>query len=480
MRRVTARSPSGSDRNVSGYLRGGRAADCLQQVTSTVTGALAMSAFLSEVPATWADLPPEDRANEALPTSSILPPSSAWTEASLPTVAATVTTSTGGPVYTPYRVITPAVTVGPGRNSAPERAAAIGRLCDFYLRATTAAARVLYPNMQRLPSPERFADTAGVADGDTGVAFGGHADALDWLETERANLVTTVTWAAGHEPREAAWLIADAMRGYLWMRRYAADWLAVAEAGLAAAADGLAADGHEDDRERRAIAAANISLAQAKRLLTRYDAAADHLEQAAALAQRAGWQQGAAAAFGSLANVYRDQGRMAESADNHRRALGIYRATGGRGGAATSLVNLGNVLLETGKAADAVAHLEQALAIHREIGARTAEGNVLNSLGCAYLIQGASEAAQRYFDAALAVHRESGSLEGEADDLSNMAELHIDACLLDRARELAMASLALARRSGERRIKSTRTTRSARRRGIRETWRRVPAPPGGA
>jgi tetratricopeptide (TPR) repeat protein len=339
---------------------------------------------------------------------------------------------------------------------ALERAAAIGRLCDFYLRAASAAARVLYPNMQRLPLPERLADAAGAPDGapdgDTGVAFGGHADALDWLETERANLVTTVTWAAGHEPREAAWLIADALRGYFWMRRYAADWLAVAEAGLAAAAAGLVAGGHEDDRERRAMAAAHISLAQAQRWLTRYDTAADHLERAAALAQRAGWQQGAAAAFGSLANVYRDQGRMAESAENHRRALAVYRATGGRGGEATSLVNLGNVLLETGNAADAVAHLEQALAIHREIGARAAEGNVLNSLGCAHLIQGAPEPAKRYFDAALAAHRETGSLEGEADDLSNMAELHIEAGRLDRARELAMASLALAREAGERRV----------------------------
>jgi DNA-binding SARP family transcriptional activator/Tfp pilus assembly protein PilF len=330
-----------------------------------------------------------------------------------------------------------------------EREAAIGRLCDFYLRATTAAARVLYPNMQRLPLPARLGDPAAVADRDTGAAFGGHADALDWLETERANLVTTVTWAAGHGPREAAWLIADAMRGYFWMRRYAADWLAVAAAGLAAAGP---AGSREDDGEPRAMAAAHISLAQAERLLTRYDVAADHLEQAAALARRAGWQQGTAAAFGSLANVYRDQGRMAESADNHRRALEVYRATGGRGGEATSLVNLGNVLLETGNAADAVAHLEQALAIHREIGARTAEGNVLNSLGCAHLIQGATQDAQRYFDAALAVHRETGSLEGEADDLSNMAESHIDAGRLDRARELAMASLALARRSGERRI----------------------------
>jgi DNA-binding SARP family transcriptional activator/tetratricopeptide (TPR) repeat protein len=329
---------------------------------------------------------------------------------------------------------------------APESEAAIGRLCDFYLRATTAAARVLYPNMQRLPLPPRLGDSTGDADGDAGVAFAGHADALAWLEAERANLVTTVTWAAGHGPREAAWLIADAMRGYFWTRRYAADWLAVAEAGLAAAG------GQEDDREPRAMAAAHISLAQAQRWLTRYDAAADHLERAAALAERAGWQQGAAAAFGSLANVYRDQGRMAESADHHRRALEIYRATGSRGGEATSLVNLGNVLLETGNAADAVTHLTRALAILREIGARTAEGNVLNSLGCAHLIQGTPEAAQRYFDAALAVHRETGSLEGEADDLSNMAELHIDTGRLDRARELAMASLALARESGERRI----------------------------
>ena len=100
----------------------------------------------------------------------------------------------------------------------------------------------------------------GDADGDAGIAFAGHADALDWLETERANLVTTVTWAAGHGPREAAWLIADAMRGYFWMRRYAADWLAVAEAGLAAAG------GQADDGEPRAMAAAHISLAQAQAL----------------------------------------------------------------------------------------------------------------------------------------------------------------------------------------------------------------------
>ena len=44
-----------------------------------------------------------------------------------------------------------------------EREAATGRLCDFYLRAATAAGQVLYPNMQRLPLPERLAGTGSGA-----------------------------------------------------------------------------------------------------------------------------------------------------------------------------------------------------------------------------------------------------------------------------------------------------------------------------
>lgn len=48
-----------------------------QQVTSTVVGVLAMSAFRLEVPARWADLASADKVNEALSTSSILPLSSA-------------------------------------------------------------------------------------------------------------------------------------------------------------------------------------------------------------------------------------------------------------------------------------------------------------------------------------------------------------------------------------------------------------------
>lgn len=319
--------------------------------------------------------------------------------------------------------------------AAADLDSATSRLFDFYLRATDAAARVLHPNMQRLSLPERLESSEG---------FGTHAEALGWLEAERPNLVAAVTWeASGDGQREAAWLIADAMRGYFWMRRYAADWLAVAEAGLAAATAGA---------EPRAMAAAHLSLAQAKRWLARYPDAATHLVQARDLALRAGWDEGAAAALGSLANVYRDQGRLADAAAHHQQAGDIYQRTGSRGGEATSLGNLGNVLLELGRVAEALGYLTRSLAIYQEIGARPAEAHLLNSVGCAHLILGRFPEGLDHLERALELHRETGSREGEADDLNNLAELHRDEGSHAKARELASASLALARESGDQRI----------------------------
>ncbi|HEY7143945.1 MAG TPA: BTAD domain-containing putative transcriptional regulator [Streptosporangiaceae bacterium] len=338
--------------------------------------------------------------------------------------------------------------------SAAERAAATGRLYGFYLRSADAAARVLHPNMQRLPAPGAGAGPgpgpgSGPADDDPAgaraesVVFTAHAGALAWLEVERPNLVAIVTAAAAHGPGETAWLLADALRGYFWMRRYAGDWLTVAESGLAAAQAGP---------DPGAMAAAHLSLAQAKRWLARYPAAAGHLTEARELARQAGWRQGEAAALGSLANVYRDQGRLAESAEHHRQARDIYRQTGGLGGEATSLGNLGNVLMELGRLPESIDCLTRGLAIYRQIGARHAEGNMLNSLGCACVIQGQLGPARQHLDQALALHRETGSREGEADDLNNTAELHLDAGEYQLAGELAGASLSLARESGDRRI----------------------------
>jgi DNA-binding SARP family transcriptional activator len=322
-------------------------------------------------------------------------------------------------------------------DSEADQQAAISRLCDFYVRTTDAAARLLYPQMQRLPLPESAA-CAGESR-----TFDSPAAALAWLEAERANLVATVARAAARGPRQAAWLIADAMRGYFWRGRHTQDWLAVGHAGLAAAQAG---------HEPRAMAAARLSLAQAERWLAHYPAALGHLVQAQILARQGDWRQGEAAALGSLANVYRDQGRLAESADHHRQARDIYRQTGGAAGEAISLGNLGNVLLESGNLSEAIDHMTQGLAIYRRIDAPNGQAFMLNSLGCGYAVQGRPAEARGHFQQALDLHRDTASLEGEADDLNNLAELHRDAGEYDQAAQLARSSLSLARESGDRRV----------------------------
>jgi DNA-binding SARP family transcriptional activator/tetratricopeptide (TPR) repeat protein len=322
---------------------------------------------------------------------------------------------------------------GPG-----ERAAAIGRLYDFYLRTADTAARLLYPQMQRLPLPPatRPSPDGLVAD---------PVAALAWLEAERGNLVAAVERAAAEGPRPLAWLLVDALRGYFWMRRYTPEWLAAGGAALAAATA-------EADHE--GLAAAHLCLAQAHRFLSHHDLAVDHFAEAVAHAGRAGWRHGEAAATGSIANVYRDQGRLADAAEYHRRARTVFRRIGEPGGEAVSLTNLGNVQLESGALADGAANLGRALAIYRRIGAHNAQAHVLNSLGCAHHWQGDLDAAADHLGRALDLHRGAGSREGEADTLNNLAEVHRDAGRLAEARRLAEASLSIAVDAGDRRIEA--------------------------
>jgi DNA-binding SARP family transcriptional activator len=367
-------------------------------------------------------------------------------------------------------------------DAAGERAAAARRLYDFHLATATAAAALLYPQMQRLP-----------VEVGSGLSFPSPAAALAWLDAERSTMVALVRRAArnddgpggndrraaghdrraarnddgpggndrraaghdglpaegdrraGEDTRRAAWLLADALRGYFWTRRYADDWLATASGGLAAAEAGGDAHGQ---------AAAHLSLAQAYRSLSRHDEAVTHFDQARTQAGLAGWRQGEAAALGSVANVYRDLGRLAEAADRHGQALALYRETGGRGGEAVSLGNLGNVLVESGRIAEGVDRLTEGMALYRELGSVNGRALMHNSLGYAHLGAGRIDVALAEFDQALALHREAGSGEGEADTLVNMAEAHREAGRHHDAFRLGLAGLALAVEAADRRLEA--------------------------
>jgi len=318
-----------------------------------------------------------------------------------------------------------------------ERAAAMLRLYEFYLRTAGAAAKLLYPQMQRLPEP---------AGGRPGLTFGGSAAALAWLDAERPTMVALVRHGGQAAPlRRHTWLLADTLRGYFWTRRYADDWLTTAAGGLAAATAA-------DDPHGRA--AAHLSLAQAYRSLSRHEAAVEHFAQARIDAGLAGWRQGEAAALGSLANLYRDQGRLTDAAEHHRQALAIYRDTGGRGGEAVSLGNLGNVLIESGSLAEGIARLTEGMALYHELGSVNGQAMMHNSLGYAHLGAGRIDAALAAFDRALVLHREAGSREGEADTMVNMGEANREAGAYPEATGLARSGLDLAVDVGDRRIQA--------------------------
>jgi tetratricopeptide (TPR) repeat protein len=203
---------------------------------------------------------------------------------------------------------------------------------------------LLYPEMLRLPVPKA---TTGLP----GTVFHDHTGALAWLEAELANLVAAVRHAAEHGPRPAAWRLADTLRGYFWRRRHMVDWLAVAQAGLAAT------EGQDD---LQAKAAAHRHLGLVCQCLGDYAHAVGHYTNAVALARQAGWVEGQAAVLGDLALVQTDLGQLQQAADRHIQLLALNREIGSKAGQAIALGNLGAVTREMGRLEQAADYLTQA------------------------------------------------------------------------------------------------------------------------
>ena len=320
--------------------------------------------------------------------------------------------------------------------TAGERDAATRGLLDRYLHTTDAAARLLYPEKLRLPLRAPDAQPpAPVA------SFDDHTQALAWLDAERANLVAAVQHAGAHGLQAAAWLLADSLRGYFWLRMHTVDWLTVARAGLAAA---------EADGDLRGQAAARLSLADLHNRQGRYQQAVEHYSRASRLARESGWPEGESTTPSNLGIVYWQSGRLREAADHLTRALEIDRETGWLAGQAVKHGNLGNLYLELGSLPEATDHLTQALALHRRLGSRSGEAMSLATLGATCHALGRLDQAVDHLTAALTLIREVGYRGVEAETLRLLAAVHRDAGRHNQALELAQAAVALARDTGDR------------------------------
>ena len=339
-------------------------------------------------------------------------------------------------------------------DSDSARRAAVQRLLDHYLGRVNEAARVLYPEILRVP--------AAAVEGAAMPAFDSHAAALAWLDAERANLVATVGSTAAEGPRAAAWLLADSLRGYFHLRMHTVDWLAVAGHGLAAAAADSAGDGQ---------VAAELSLGDAHWRLSRYPEALDHYTRAAELAATTGWERGRAAVLGNLGNVLQQSGRLDEAAARYAEALAIAGKTGWFTGLAANLENLGAVYWELGRLAEAADHHQRGLAIYRQLESTFGQAVLLTSLGEVCHALGRTDEAFDHLTRALDLHRVVGNIGGEAETLRDLAVVHRDTGDVDQGSELADAALALAQDAGDRRYEADALNTVATIRQLRGAYR---------
>lgn len=309
-----------------------------------------------------------------------------------------------------------------------DRAAGWERLLEHYLDTLDAAARQLYPNTLRLardtrqtrPEPARFAD---------------HSQAAAWIDSELSTLQAAVLAAAETGPLPAAWLLADALRGYFQLQGTVLPWKAIAAAGLRAA---------ETTGDELAQAVSHLSLAGAYARQDRYGDALRHGERALALAGTVRWVDGEVAAHRALGNLRRLCGQADEATDHLERALALADPAD-RSLCASIVENIGILNHELGRLDEAADHYIHALELLPESRSPMEAAQVLTDLGDVLHSLGRSGEALDRLEEALTLHRELADRGREAYNLRCQAEVHRDAGRLDRALALAETALDLAR-----------------------------------
>lgn len=289
--------------------------------------------------------------------------------------------------------------------SQADRDAALNRWYVWHLVTVHAAAQVLYPTSAQLKPP---ADASWPL-----VEFDDDAAALAWLRAEQPNLVILIRHTA--TPAEVAWRLADALRGYFWIRVDVVDWLAVANAGVSAA---------EADGDQLAQASAGLNLADALQSLGRHQSALEVYTKVLASFRDIQWVPGESSVLNGLGRVYWQLDRLGPAASHLMAALEIDRRTGSIEGQAIRLANLGAIHHEMGKLGQAAEFFDGALDLARRTAQRRGEAICLANLAMTRHELGADDDIIGMLEEALAMAREIGDPANESHTLRVIAEVN--------------------------------------------------------
>ncbi|GAA4238415.1 BTAD domain-containing putative transcriptional regulator [Actinomadura meridiana] len=321
------------------------------------------------------------------------------------------------------------------------RDAAVDRLLDHYLAATSHADRLLFPYRSRpIPTPSTtfFEDTT---------------QASSWMTTELENAQRVAHEASKcGRPRHAA-LLAKALDEYLethghWPEAVAVHERAVAawrtlndNEGAAYALNDLSNILLREGRFEEAHQTANEGLSTARDAAVRgavatlldqlglihwqrsdFDVAVGYYEQALEIRRSTDDLQGEAEVQHHLAMVLFHLGRYDEAKERSRTALSLYVATGNRKGRQMTLNNLGDMDLQLGRDTSALKHYEEAGEVMEM--SRQHRAVWLNNVATARMKVGRTDDGMQQYREALSIYRTIGDRRGEAACLNNIGRLY--------------------------------------------------------
>jgi DNA-binding SARP family transcriptional activator/tetratricopeptide (TPR) repeat protein len=258
----------------------------------------------------------------------------------------------------------------------------------------------------------RYAADRGAADPapDRAAAAGRLADYYEHVSGRAEGLLGWRRPAAVAAPPAAMPDLPDADRALAWLR--------AERASLTACLEQARRDG-----DRRRVVALTGNLSGLLRQDGPWAEALAWHQAAAAAARAAGDRAGEAGAVCELGYIQRLAGQYAAAAQTSRRALGLFRDLGDRAGEAIARHNLGAVAGMEGDYDESDRLAGEALVMFRELGNRPGEASALFYLGAGRMVRGDLPAAVVLLEQAVILSRDIGDRVGQAKSLTNLAEI---------------------------------------------------------
>jgi len=308
------------------------------------------------------------------------------------------------------------------------RQTAYNRLLTFYLHASEAACKKVYPDTYRVPfheTPDAPLDHPLWQD---------RTQALHWLDDEIDNLVAAIRGPSVEVTDPApTWYLAAALLNYFHEQRRDAAWQATFTAALTTS---------ERRDDPSATAALRNGLGRLHLLRAEYELSLRYYQGALDAYQRARDSDGQARALNNLGAVATETGAYDAAIGYYRQALELYPVDGGRDGRIAILANTGVLLHMVGQTELGTEYAAEALELAehaglRSLAARAAAVIALKDMWLGRLVSAASGLA-----AVLDEWRELGYRQSVAETLRNLAEVHLEAGRLERSRTTLEQALA--------------------------------------